>query len=269
MKDSPDRTKVVLRHLPPAISQAMLMDQIDSVFAGRYHWVTFRPGKSRWSFAFFGLFSRGWTLLFYQWFCFGTLWFWIKLATGNVNVYVHVNIHVCILVNGFGTNGLGFVGSFGYPLIDPWVCWGFRTKSIFSVGLFDVLRFVGFVCFPFFFFGEEEWGATLHLPYDIDIQVAVVSFLWFKQVICSRPSHVFVVSCNGFAAWSINPTLEPTLTSRNLRMLLSLLSSSMVICLLMRRVNFVHIFWRDWLGRAMLLPELSFYFHLGFNSDGG
>ncbi|GMY05025.1 regulator of nonsense transcripts UPF3-like isoform X2 [Fagus crenata] len=46
MKDTSDRTKVVLRHLPPAISQATLMDQIDSSFAGRYHWVTFRPGKS-------------------------------------------------------------------------------------------------------------------------------------------------------------------------------------------------------------------------------
>ncbi|XP_062176559.1 regulator of nonsense transcripts UPF3-like [Alnus glutinosa] len=43
---SSDRTKVVLRHLPPAISQATLMDQIDAAFAGRYHWVAFRPGKS-------------------------------------------------------------------------------------------------------------------------------------------------------------------------------------------------------------------------------
>lgn len=51
MKDTSDRTKVVLRHLPPAISQATLMDQIDSSFAGRYHWVTFRPGKSRLGFA--------------------------------------------------------------------------------------------------------------------------------------------------------------------------------------------------------------------------
>lgn len=46
MKDSLDRTKVVLRHLPPAISQAALTDQIDSAFAGRYHWLTFRPGKA-------------------------------------------------------------------------------------------------------------------------------------------------------------------------------------------------------------------------------
>ncbi|XP_041010281.1 regulator of nonsense transcripts UPF3-like isoform X1 [Juglans microcarpa x Juglans regia] len=44
MKGSSDRTKVVLRHLPPAISQETLMDQIDA-FADRYHWVTFRPGK--------------------------------------------------------------------------------------------------------------------------------------------------------------------------------------------------------------------------------
>ncbi|XP_041014605.1 regulator of nonsense transcripts UPF3-like isoform X2 [Juglans microcarpa x Juglans regia] len=46
MKGLSDRTKVVLRHLPPAISQATLMDQIDAAFAGRYHWVAFRPGKS-------------------------------------------------------------------------------------------------------------------------------------------------------------------------------------------------------------------------------
>ncbi|KAF3450384.1 hypothetical protein FNV43_RR06464 [Rhamnella rubrinervis] len=41
-----DRTKVVLRHLPPAISQTALVDQIDSVFAGRYNWVSFRSGKN-------------------------------------------------------------------------------------------------------------------------------------------------------------------------------------------------------------------------------
>ncbi|XP_038682303.1 regulator of nonsense transcripts UPF3-like isoform X2 [Tripterygium wilfordii] len=46
MKGGSDRTKVVLRHLPPAISEAMLMGQIDSVVAGRYNWVSFRPGKN-------------------------------------------------------------------------------------------------------------------------------------------------------------------------------------------------------------------------------
>ncbi|KAG6710290.1 hypothetical protein I3842_06G176000 [Carya illinoinensis] len=46
MKGFSDRTKVVLRHLPPAISQSTLKDQIDAAFAGRYHWVAFRPGKS-------------------------------------------------------------------------------------------------------------------------------------------------------------------------------------------------------------------------------
>jgi regulator of nonsense transcripts 3 len=55
---SSDRTKVVLRHLPPSISQAMLMDQIDAAFAGRYHWVAFRPGKSRLGFVGFVIFAQ-------------------------------------------------------------------------------------------------------------------------------------------------------------------------------------------------------------------
>ncbi|XP_038683840.1 regulator of nonsense transcripts UPF3-like isoform X1 [Tripterygium wilfordii] len=46
MKGWSDRTKVVLRHLPPAISEAMLMGQVDSAFAGRYNWVSFCPGKN-------------------------------------------------------------------------------------------------------------------------------------------------------------------------------------------------------------------------------
>ncbi|XP_008786472.2 regulator of nonsense transcripts UPF3-like [Phoenix dactylifera] len=46
MKDSFDRTKVVLRHLPPSISQSALMEQIDGRFAGRYDWACFRPGKA-------------------------------------------------------------------------------------------------------------------------------------------------------------------------------------------------------------------------------
>ncbi|KAG6408721.1 hypothetical protein SASPL_131742 [Salvia splendens] len=47
MKGPLDRTKVVLRHLPPTISQSNLVDHIDSHFSGRYHWLSFRPGKSR------------------------------------------------------------------------------------------------------------------------------------------------------------------------------------------------------------------------------
>ncbi|XP_042006535.1 regulator of nonsense transcripts UPF3-like isoform X1 [Salvia splendens] len=46
MKGPLDRTKVVLRHLPPTISQSNLVDHIDSHFSGRYHWLSFRPGKS-------------------------------------------------------------------------------------------------------------------------------------------------------------------------------------------------------------------------------
>ncbi|GMP63139.1 hypothetical protein CsSME_00024949 [Camellia sinensis var. sinensis] len=46
MKGPLDRTKVVVRHLPPTVSQSMLMEQIDSRFAGRYNWVSFQPGKT-------------------------------------------------------------------------------------------------------------------------------------------------------------------------------------------------------------------------------
>ncbi|CAN1305930.1 Regulator of nonsense transcripts UPF3 [Linum perenne] len=46
MKGQSDKTKVVVRHLPPTISQPALMEQIDSVFAGRYRWFSFRTGKT-------------------------------------------------------------------------------------------------------------------------------------------------------------------------------------------------------------------------------
>lgn len=48
MKGQPqlDRTKVVLRHLPPSISKSALLGPIDSVFSGRYTLVSFRPGKN-------------------------------------------------------------------------------------------------------------------------------------------------------------------------------------------------------------------------------
>ncbi|PSS29122.1 Regulator of nonsense transcripts like [Actinidia chinensis var. chinensis] len=46
MKGPLDRTKVVVRHLPPTISQSALAEQIDGRFAGRYNSVFFLPGKS-------------------------------------------------------------------------------------------------------------------------------------------------------------------------------------------------------------------------------
>uniref|UniRef100_A0A2P2L7B1 Regulator of nonsense transcripts UPF3-like isoform X2 n=1 Tax=Rhizophora mucronata TaxID=61149 RepID=A0A2P2L7B1_RHIMU len=46
MKGQSDKTKVVVRHLPPTISQATLMEQIDSTFTGRYNWMSLRPGKN-------------------------------------------------------------------------------------------------------------------------------------------------------------------------------------------------------------------------------
>ncbi|KAJ9159022.1 hypothetical protein P3X46_024555 [Hevea brasiliensis] len=46
MKGQSEKTKVVVRHLPPTISLVMFMEQIDFAFAGRYNWVSFRPGKN-------------------------------------------------------------------------------------------------------------------------------------------------------------------------------------------------------------------------------
>ncbi|XP_052205336.1 regulator of nonsense transcripts UPF3-like isoform X2 [Diospyros lotus] len=46
MKSGFDRTKVVVRHLPPTISQPALLEQIDARFAGRYNWFYFQPGKT-------------------------------------------------------------------------------------------------------------------------------------------------------------------------------------------------------------------------------
>ncbi|WOL12695.1 regulator of nonsense transcripts UPF3-like isoform X3 [Canna indica] len=46
MKDPSDRTKVVVRRLPPSISEVALVEQIDGRFAGRYDWFSFRPGKN-------------------------------------------------------------------------------------------------------------------------------------------------------------------------------------------------------------------------------
>ncbi|KAL5096255.1 hypothetical protein RYX36_000582 [Vicia faba] len=40
-----DRTKVVVRHLPPTITEASLLPLIDSAFAGRYNWLSFLPAK--------------------------------------------------------------------------------------------------------------------------------------------------------------------------------------------------------------------------------
>ncbi|KAM6543701.1 hypothetical protein CsatB_008148 [Cannabis sativa] len=45
MKGLSSRTKVVIRHLPPSLSQSDLFQQIDDRFSGRYKWSCFRPGK--------------------------------------------------------------------------------------------------------------------------------------------------------------------------------------------------------------------------------
>jgi regulator of nonsense transcripts 3 len=50
-----DKTKVVVRHLPPGISQPMFVEQIDVAFSGRYNWLSYRPGNNRLGFTFFYL----------------------------------------------------------------------------------------------------------------------------------------------------------------------------------------------------------------------
>ncbi|XP_010499932.1 PREDICTED: regulator of nonsense transcripts UPF3 isoform X2 [Camelina sativa] len=46
MKEPLQKKKVVVRHLPPSLSQSDLLSQIDPRFGDRYNWVSFRPGKS-------------------------------------------------------------------------------------------------------------------------------------------------------------------------------------------------------------------------------
>ncbi|KAI8532052.1 hypothetical protein RHMOL_Rhmol11G0183500 [Rhododendron molle] len=45
MKGLLDRTKVVVRHLPPSMSPSAFAEQIDGRFTGRYNWIVFHPGK--------------------------------------------------------------------------------------------------------------------------------------------------------------------------------------------------------------------------------
>ncbi|CAN1235623.1 Regulator of nonsense transcripts UPF3 [Linum perenne] len=45
-KEVYERTKVVVRHLPPSLSRSELFTDFDHLFSDRYNWVSFRPGKS-------------------------------------------------------------------------------------------------------------------------------------------------------------------------------------------------------------------------------
>ena len=47
-----EKTKVVIRHLPPSLSQSDLSQHIDSHFASRYNWFSFRPGNNRYQLPF-------------------------------------------------------------------------------------------------------------------------------------------------------------------------------------------------------------------------
>ena len=42
-----ERTKVVVRKLPPLMSEAEFRDEVDSVAADQYDWLSFLPGKVR------------------------------------------------------------------------------------------------------------------------------------------------------------------------------------------------------------------------------
>ncbi|XP_050251859.1 regulator of nonsense transcripts UPF3 isoform X1 [Quercus robur] len=45
MKEPSEKTKVVVRHLPPSLTHSDLSVNIDEKFSGRYNWFFFRPGK--------------------------------------------------------------------------------------------------------------------------------------------------------------------------------------------------------------------------------
>ncbi|KAE8724274.1 Regulator of nonsense transcripts UPF3 [Hibiscus syriacus] len=46
MKEPLHKTKVVIRHLPPSVTQSFFFSQIDERFSDRYNWFSFRLGKS-------------------------------------------------------------------------------------------------------------------------------------------------------------------------------------------------------------------------------
>ncbi|GMJ14236.1 hypothetical protein like AT1G33980 [Hibiscus trionum] len=46
MKEPLCKTKVVVRHLPPSVTQSFFFSQIDERFSDRYNWFSFRLGKS-------------------------------------------------------------------------------------------------------------------------------------------------------------------------------------------------------------------------------
>ncbi|XP_010542917.1 PREDICTED: regulator of nonsense transcripts UPF3-like isoform X2 [Tarenaya hassleriana] len=46
MKDPLQKRKVIVRHLPPSITQSGLLSHIHARFADRYNWLAFHPGKS-------------------------------------------------------------------------------------------------------------------------------------------------------------------------------------------------------------------------------
>ncbi|XP_050377141.1 regulator of nonsense transcripts UPF3 isoform X2 [Argentina anserina] len=46
MKDPSVRTKVLVRHLPPSLSQSDFFQQISHLFGDRHNWFCFRPGKT-------------------------------------------------------------------------------------------------------------------------------------------------------------------------------------------------------------------------------
>jgi hypothetical protein len=43
-----ERTKVVVRGLPPTLTEEALREAIDKVIAGKYNWFSYYVGKVRW-----------------------------------------------------------------------------------------------------------------------------------------------------------------------------------------------------------------------------
>lgn len=84
MKDPLSRTKVVIRHLPPSLSQSDLFQQIDDRFNDRYNWFCFRPGKNRFELflPFFFFFYRyrkfGQKICMCLGFCLLVIVFWVQ-----------------------------------------------------------------------------------------------------------------------------------------------------------------------------------------------
>lgn len=77
MKDPLQRTKVVVRHLPPTLSQSDFLALINDRVADRYNWFAYRVGKST--------------------YCLSFLWFEISWFLGFVFLFVYFCLFLCLV----------------------------------------------------------------------------------------------------------------------------------------------------------------------------